>query len=326
MFLFKRHTIYYIEYEEDGIKKRISTKCKIKSEAMKFLMDFKYQLKQKEPTIKSISLKDFEIIYTEFLESTFSDSYLKVYKFTMNSLNDFFGDVPLNSLDLEQFQRYFQSLFKSNVGTTYYEIIKAMVSRAIDWGYYYGNNPVIKITKPKRQQKEVLHITQDEFERILENVSNILYKSIFIFLYNTGLRKNEMVTLKWKQVNLKKRLILLNDTKSKKNRVVPLNQKAFEIINNQKKISEYVFCNSNGFPLNKEFVSAVFKDAVRLTENINQEYHLHNLRSSFASNLANKSIPIQIVSKLLGHSSVKITEKYYTHIQVDSLVSAVNIL
>lgn len=327
MFLFKRNNIYYVEFiDNSGNKKRISTKSKFKSEAIKFMIDFRTELNKKEPAIKSITLTEFEVIYTEFIKSTFSDSYVKVFRFVIKSMIDFFGDVTFSSLDLEQFQKYFQQLFKSSNGITYYEIIKAMLNRAIVWGYYYGENPIKKITKPKRQQNEVLHITPDEFERILKNVSNQLYQSIFIFLYNTGLRKNELVTLKWSQVDLKKRLIILDNTKSRKNRIVPLNNTAFNILNNQKKVSDYVFTTPNGVILNKEFLSTVFKDAVKLTENINQEYHLHNCRSSFASNLANKSVPIQIVAKLLGHSSVKVTEKYYTYILTESLVNAVNIL
>lgn len=323
MFLFKRQNVFYLQYDVDGITKRISTKCKIKSEAMKFLMDYKNQLNNKTNPIQSVSLSEFQTIYNQFIETTFSNAYYKLYQSVMNQLISFFGDVQLNSLKLNDFQRFFHFTFKSVKSKTYYDVIKAMMKRSIEWNYYNGSNPIDKIPRPKRQQKEVLYITKTEFDLIMDKVDKEEFKVIYQLLYNTGLRRNELTTMKWNQVDLNKRLIILNNTKSKKNRVVPLNDVAFNIIKNIKRTSEFLFVDKINIPITNEQLSQVFKDAVKDAD-VNQEYHVHNLRSGFASNLANKNIPIQIVSKLLGHSSVQVTERFYTHIRLDSLIDAVN--
>lgn len=326
MFLFKRNSIYYIEYVESGKKKRISTQSKSKPDALKFLSNFKDNLKkEKIKTVPTLTLTEFQDIYHQYLLSNFSDKYALFYKVTIKSLIKFVGDVQLNSLNLNDFQRYFNYFFSQKRGYNYYRTLKAMYNKCIEWGYV-ESNPLDKIKLPKRQQKEPHHITQYEFNMIMKNVTNKDYQDIFTILYYTGMRSGEISNLKWNQIDFDKNLICLNNTKSKRIRYIPMHQIVLNIVNNRKRITEYVFYNKWMNKIEQKNLSLIFKGAVKKTDGVTDDYHLHSLRSSFASSLANKNVSIQLVSKLLGHSTTKMTEQYYMNINIDSLINAVNAL
>jgi site-specific recombinase XerD len=74
-------------------------------------------------------------------------------------------------------------------------------------------------------------------------------------------------------------------------------------------LTEYVFCDKAGEMLRSDTISHQFKRALRQNK-MPEALHFHSLRHSFASVLVQKGTPIYQVSKLLGHSSVKVTERY----------------
>jgi hypothetical protein len=94
MFLFKRRGIYYLEYfdELENRKKRISTKSRLKPDALKFLTDFKKKLSDTSK-VKFISLKEFEAEYCKYIERTRSRSYLADVKTTFKTLIALTDDV-----------------------------------------------------------------------------------------------------------------------------------------------------------------------------------------------------------------------------------------
>jgi len=70
-------------------------------------------------------------------------------------------------------------------------------------------------------------------------------------------------------------------------------------------------------------VSMKFRRLVRKI-NLPEGFSLHSLRSTFGSTLINKGVDIYTVSKLLGHSSVKVTEKHYLALDPEHVKSAIN--
>lgn len=327
MFIFKRNSIWYIEYVESGKKKRISCKTKSKPDALKFLSNFKEHLKkEKVKTIPALPLTQFQDIYHKHLLSNFTKEYALFYKVTMKSLMKFTGDIQLNSLNLNDFQKYFNHFFAQKRGYNYYRTLKVMMKKAIEWGYYDKSNPLDKIKLPKRQEVEPHHITLDEFNLIMSNVTPAEYVNIYTVLYYSGMRSGEISKLKWSQIDFDKDVICLNETKSKRIRYVPIHPIVLNIFNNTKRMTEYVFVNKWMNKIEQKNLSLQFKSAVKKTKEVNQDYHLHSLRSSFASSLANKNVSIQLVSKLLGHSTTKITEKFYMNISINSLIDAVSVL
>ncbi|MHA1988885.1 MAG: tyrosine-type recombinase/integrase [Promethearchaeota archaeon] len=119
-------------------------------------------------------------------------------------------------------------------------------------------------------------------------------------------------------------------TKSRKVRFIPIANPVKEILLKNPpsilSISKYfVFNNGNGIPFRADTISKKFKKAVRKAE-LPEEIHFHSLRSSFGSLLLQRGISISVISKLLGHSSISVTEKHYVSLSFHNLVDAMSSL
>ena len=115
-------------------------------------------------------------------------------------------------------------------------------------------------------------------------------------------------------------------TKQGKKRILPLNETAFHLLTlkHSQEIGEYVFMH-RGKQIAENWLSQLFKRAVKDKKaGLNDRLHWHWLRSSFASWLVIDGVSIYAVSKLLGHSSVAITQKHYAHLPSENLHAEVN--
>jgi integrase len=144
------------------------------------------------------------------------------------------------------------------------------------------------------------------------------------------MRLSEILNLKWENVSLgKKQIAVVNTeeftTKSGKSRTIPMNDKVLQILIRryaQSHGKEYVFCKPTGHRYDRNYITHRFKKYVRSAK-LNDRYHVHTLRHSFASWLALKEVPIFSIQQLLGHASVNTTLQY-AHLSSSVLHSAVD--
>jgi integrase len=209
--------------------------------------------------------------------------------------------------------------------------LKMLFKFAVDEGYVAAN-PAQRIV-PFRETKKseaVKFWTEDEVERILDKVKP-WWRDAFEFLYQTGLRKGELMNLTWDDVQLKGNppgitVQAKEDwaTKTLKKRVVPLSARAIEILQRQKKSKKhkYVFTGAEGNKIHADRIYNALKQALK---QLNLEGDVHQFRHTFASHLVMRGAGIETVSKLLGHSSIEMTMKY-AHLAQDHLQTAVNLL
>jgi integrase len=136
------------------------------------------------------------------------------------------------------------------------------------------------------------------------------------------MRLGEILNLKWENVDLKRRIIAVTRAKSKKIRHIPINGTLLDVLSGIKRNHPYVFINPDrGEPwqqVKKGFKSACLKAGV---ENL----RFHDLRHTFATRLIERGTDIITIRDLLGHSSVRVTERY-AHSQDKRKVDAVNCL
>ncbi len=145
------------------------------------------------------------------------------------------------------------------------------------------------------------------------------------------MRLGEITNLKWDSVDLKSQIILVTNsnlfnTKSKKDRVIPIHRKIHSILIKKvsNNIDDYVFSKMKDIKFNNDFVSKSFKKAVRKAT-LDDRIHFHTLRHSFASNLVQKGVSIYVVKELLGHEDISTTQ-IYSHLQTDNLLKAIDLL
>jgi integrase len=142
------------------------------------------------------------------------------------------------------------------------------------------------------------------------------------------MRKGEIISLKWNNIDFENHLITLEhtNTKSKKTRRIAINPDLRKIVLEQKLKSggsEYVFLNSDGKPyLRHDSLNRVFYRVLRDAKI--ERLRFHDLRHTFATRLIERGKGIENVSILLGHSDRNITRRY-SH-PSDSLREAVGVL
>ena len=335
MFLFKRGKYYHLEYFDDieNRLKRVSTKSAKKTQAIKFLTDFQKRIQDNHKP-NHILLSSYAKRYQDYLATNCSKKYLKTVSLSFRQLSQFTGDIALSKLTYHQLDTFMNITFKrtQHGAWTNYRALKSAFNKAVNWGYI-SNNPFNKIRLPKIAESTPLFIDESEFNLIVTNTECNDLKDIFLTAMNSGLRLTELTTLKWSSINLRDRTLVVQNygsfkTKNKKPRIIPLNNTLFQLIQKRLpkiidiKLDDYLFTKYSGVPYSNEYVSKSFKRVVRKL-GLNEKYHFHLLRVSFGSHLLQKGIPISTISKLLGHSSISVTETHYTSLSIENLTEAV---
>lgn len=281
------------------------------------LLEF-YQLyleKQKKLVgleIKQVTWNKFDYIKND-IEEFIKDYYKKL-------------DIKLKDLDF-QFITEFEFYLKTEKKHKQITINKALqrfkkVIKQATIGKYIDNNP-FEEHKPKKVISKIVFLTKEELER-LENYHfssktlNVV-KDCYLFCCYTGLAYKEMFELKKENIinNQDDNLwIFMKREKTDRNISVPLVlPKALEIAKKYQSESEYILPRISNQSFNR-----LLKE-IASTLNINKNFTHHTARKTFASTiLLNNDIPMEVVSKLLGHSKISTTQEYYADVLPNKLV------
>ncbi len=334
MFLSKRSNgVWYVFYDKSqGKRTCISSKTKLKRDALKFLSNFEYEVnKRGQSKVIPISVKDYTFQFLKYSESVHSPKTTKAFKTTFKFWNEYVGGIQLSEVDSKKLADYFQErINNTSVYAARKDLINlsSMFSKAVQDNYLI-NNPCKGIKRFKIPEKQPLFFSNVDFQLLLNVIDDQLIKDIALFAVNTGLRQMEILSLEWNQINFKEHYFILDNrnhtTKSKKIRTIPLNITALQTLTDreQNKKGELVF-TIDGNKLKQEYVSKNFKGFV-LKANLNSNLNFHSLRHTFASWLVQRGVSIYEVSKLLGHSDIKVTE-IYAHLRAEDLRDSVNLL
>ena len=332
MFLSKRNGIYYIFYNNERNKRTcISTKANLKSDANKFLMNFKDELERRQSQkVIPINLKEFANQFR--LHSALIHSYHtgKDYQSVFNMMLEKLGNIPLTNLTENVISDYLKQRSQISLYTSSKDL--RYLKSALGWAVkqkYLAVNPCSQIKIIRAPEKQPLFFSEPDFQVLLNSIDNKDIKDIVIFAVNTGLRLMEILSLEWNQVSFKDRYVILDNvnhiTKSKKIRTVPLNINALQVLTErQRETKSNLVFTLNNEKARSEFISKKFKKYVLLA-NLNPKLKFHSCRHTFSSWLVQKGISLYQVSKLLGHSDLKVTQ-IYSHLTPDNLKSAVDIL
>jgi integrase len=134
----------------------------------------------------------------------------------------------------------------------------------------------------------------------------------------TGMRRGEILGLKWDYVRLESRFIILPITKNNTSRVVPINDTLHRILSEMPQKSGYVFGNGNGGhvgDIKHSFTSACKRAGIT-------DFRFHDLRHTYASHLAMRGVHIRALQELLGHKTLIMTQRY-SHPAPEQLQNAV---
>ncbi len=298
-------------------------------EKLKLLMSFNTDAKE------VVTLRVFSEEYKNLIKNNRSSSYYHSITIALSNLIEFFGPqkaiISIAQKDVESFLIYLQQKIKKG-HVVYYRNLKAAFNKAKEWGYV-KENFFVKVKLPKRQKTAPAFINSDQLSAISNHIEEAVVRNAVIVGFYTGMRLNEIVNLKWKNVNLTTRIITVGDeefiTKGREQRFIPVSDEALKALLEQRgKMNaipigdSFVFCKSNGEKFTGDHFSRRFKSACKKT-GIDKAIHFHSLRHSFASNLVQQGVSLYKVKELLGHASITTTE-IYSHLNIDTLRDAIS--
>jgi integrase len=306
-----------------------STKKKTKAEALKVVSEFQTLIKQETHKITFLDFqKHFLSIQSNHIrQSTINRICLPAFLAFVNIC----GNKVLTEYSLKDVETFKHKRLETCTPTTVniaFRTLRSAFNFAIKW-QFITENPFDKSSQIKAPEQSPTYLTREEFKKLLEVVQEVELKEIFTFAALTGMRQGEIINLQWNNIDFQNRQINIKNTddyttKTGKQRIVPMNELLINMLTRKQltqNFSPFVF-HMRGRQLAGFYVSHKFKEYIRLLK-FNDKIHFHSLRHTFATWLVQNGVNIYEVQKLLGHSSVKVTE-VYSHLVASELHNAVN--
>ena len=326
---YKRGRTYYIDYRLNGKRHRESTNTTKRREAELILDRFKQEIKEaRRPEIKD-AVNEYKLaeLAQEYLKWTERQRVHKTKKIWVKQLIQVFGNLNLKDLNPRVIEQWQSVRLKYNKPSTVNRLtgcLKHMVNKGVQWGMASEESlKLVRMVKPLEENNRRLRfLTIEECQTLIDCCAPHL-KPIVIVALHTGMRRGEILGLKWKQVDLNHGFILLDTTKNGERKEIPIDDTLQEMFNEMPHSIEsiYVFTDRDGNPYNSikhSFSTALRKAGIH-------DFRFHDCRHTFASHLVMAGVDLVSVKDLLGHKSLTMTLRY-AHLASGHKRKAVNTL
>jgi integrase len=216
-----------------------------------------------------------------------------------------------------------------------------------------GQNPFAKLKKRKIASKPLRYASIDEYRSLRTTAQNLWWRALFSIAYGSGLRRNEILTLTWADVDFENQQIHVTpkkdtaetfewEPKDHENRAVPMANETAQLLVDlqvQAKVGfPYIFVSPKRLDrIKKRQKIGRWNSRSEIINNLGKNFNslrrragvakctLHDLRRSAITNWAGK-LPIQVVQELAGHSDIATTRRYYLTVRSEDMVSASQVM
>lgn len=332
-------------------------------------MEFDYQklvqemMKQMQGSVAGISLQDFTNEYLAFTKTNRSKKTAEGVELVNKKLLQYFSPLrKIETIEIKEAEQFLDALKKNAPKGVYnyHRVLRAMWNKAKEWNYA-RENPFEKMKLNKRQSTAPTFVSEEQLEVLFKKVENEVVRDVIITAFYTGCRLGELINLRWQDVDLKNDLITIGnsefDTKSRKQRVVPMHERVREVLSlkvkgkmlnrengptpliplrggeneptpiiplprGEKLLKRYVFGKSNGQKFTGDYFSRRFKRACRKA-GMDEKLHFHCLRHGAITKMILNGAPLPAVQRIAGHANIQ-TTMIYTHPSIEDLREAVN--
>lgn len=302
--------------------------------------DFDFEEWKNPVKSNTINSKLVSLLIKQFLnESThMKDKTKNHYQMVLNLFNASVGVTMMtDNLQREDITKFvFDNKYSVSTQNNYLRHLKTFFKWIEKKGYRSDLTADIKSQKIPETLKEQI-ISEKELSHILkiyreyieemekkrliskDKQRRLWFQPVIITAFYTGLRQSELLDLKWKHIDLKNNQVTVVAGKGGKSRTTVLLKPAREAIVNWKKKTTYgrdrfVFesvksMKNQSIRITNRTAGRVFKEFVQLAE-LSESIHFHSLRHSCATYLLKKGFSVHEVQKMMGHSSISVTERY----------------
>lgn len=263
------------------------------------------------------------LLYLEF-QKKYSNETIKSFRYDLFKFLNFLNGKNVLSVQDEDISNYLKSIsnldsssinrnISSIRGFYKYLIFKGLISQS----------PIDNFKNLKQDKRLPKYLTLEEVDKLLnlkvETHYDFRNKAIINLMYASGLRASEVVDLRVQNIDFNSSIVRVIG-KGSKERIVPINEMALEILDTYLKDyrakfikkgvqNEYLFLNNHGKKLTRNALNLIIKQ-ICLKEGIDAYVTPHVLRHSFATHLLQNGADLRVIQELLGHSNIDTTEIY----------------
>lgn len=282
----------------------------------------------------------------DYVVPNLSPTVIKNYRFIINNhMKPRLGKIVLTSLNRQKIDQYYSDILKTGLKAQtvrhHHTLLHKALESAIGWNLL-NRNPAHGIKPPRVQKVEMLTYEPHEVVKFLDQAKTTEYYAMFHLAFHEGLRRSELLGLRWKDVDLvfgtvsvnramhmmKGREIVYRQTKTTKStRSIPFTPSSYGVIKDHydkcKDILKQIGKNltdddlvfqhlDTGEPYRPDNLT---KSWSRIAKIANLKHiRLHDARHTMATIMLKMGIHPKIVQERLGHSSIQITLDTYSHV------------
>lgn len=343
-----------IGFTPTGLPRRRTVSAATRREAVEKLSRLQHditgglQATERSVTLEQLVIQWYEDVLRHQVQESAGSNYLSIAR---NHLLPTLGKKKLMDLKPVHIDHLLARKIEEGLAPSTVRRIRAVLAQALDqamrWGYV-GRNVAALSRSPKVPRKEGRTLTPDEARAFLEAIRGHRNEALYALMLSAGLRRGEALGLKWtdfdehagvlairRQLQRGRDGLVLTDTKtSTSRRSVNLASPTVDLLVARRAIqkaeaetlgevdfdSEFIFTSSAGTPLDPRNLLREFKGLCRNAGL--GDWHVHELRHSAASLMLAQGVPLQVVSRILGHASIRMTADVYGHVLAPDRASA----
>jgi integrase len=188
---------------------------------------------------------------------------------------------------------------------------RAYVIASTEWGIVLPNG-IPKTSRPSLPRGRGTRIRPSQIELILQATGSEQLKRIVPLAVETAMRRSELLSIRWENVDLDRRSIYLEKTKNGLSRTVPLSPKALQVLKGMEQGATGPLFTLAGSSVSQAFQRAVERAGM-------QTVRFHDLRHEATSRLFERGLNVIEVARITGHLTLAMLDRY-THLDVEGLV------
>lgn len=353
--IFKRGNVWYISYKQNGkhIRESVGPKYedavtvlhmrKLQIQESKF--ESKFGLKRRKdrlPKFKDIA----ERFLIEYCDAPGKKKSLRgFHQNNLRALIPYFGHMRLDEITTWHIRKYKMDRVRQisehterQVSTSTFNRERSTISLIFNvarrhWGYQIMN-PVTDVERYPDSLARTEYLEVDEINALI-TAADLYFKPILICAVHTGMRKGEILGLKWCDIDLRRRVITLTEGKTIKEKAqyISMDDTMYDLFTElrTKAGSEYVFEEKPGsgrlICIKRPFDRALKKSGVAEERRKagKKRFRFHDLRHTCASQMTMAGVPLTAVQAMLRHSDLRTTQRY-AHLSPGFMQQAVRAL
>lgn len=251
-----------------------------------------------------------------------------------------FGQILLKDIKLRHADRLILELAKRGHNARGINLIVAIMKRVLLEAVReerLDRSPLQYLKELKEPPRPDVFLSAEEIEKILDVSKGHYFHTLFILAANTGMRRGELAGLCWDKISFDRSLIEISRLRDRlglgdrtktagSRRYIPMNAvvRNYLLVLKENSTQDIVVIDENGEPFDVDHLYRDFRKFLKLA-GITKHYRFHDLRHTFASHFMMNGGNIYDLQKILGHTSLEMTQRY-AHLAPEHLVQAANVV